>query len=660
MKNKITIIGFLIAQIILLNVIPGFSNEVLKSPDGQLTFELLELDKNEAGKAYSTFAEGKFFFYRVLNDNEIIVNNSPIGLTMNYTDFFNELSLESTGELVYSDESYRVLHGKSKEISSVYNQRDFNFSNADGNRLVLRVRLYNEGLAFKYILPDDYAKVRTVLFEATGYNIDPNGKAWLTPYSRPTKWKPSYEMYYTNGSGVGEPSPENPGWALPALFQVNSGKYWVMLHEAELTGNYPATHLGSDCQLGLYNIDFPHSGEALGLYSSLPKHIGVWEMPWRVVFISNNLSDIVESNIVYDLNAPAHLIDDFSWVKPGRASWEWWTTQVRERDYKLQLEFIDLAEQMGWEYYLVDANWNEMKGGTIDQLIEYANKKGVGVFLWYNSGGTHNHVAEQPRGRLWDERVRKEEFARLQAWGVKGIKVDFFNSDKQQIINQYIDILEDAAAFKLMVNFHGCTVPRGWSKTYPNLMSMEAIKGEETYGFDPTFPEMAPAYNTIAAFTRAVVGPADYTPVAFTKHNYPHLTSTAHELALPLIFQSGLLHFADSPSMYFKQPNFVLEYLKKLPVQFDEVKLLDGFPGEYAVVARRKADTWYVGIISGKEEVMDLTLDLSKLGKNLQIEVISDNQDGTVQLTTQNTDKNNCCHLQLLPYGGAVLLIQQK
>lgn len=191
-------------------------------------------------------------------------------------------------------------------------------------------------------------------------------------------------------------------------------------------------------------------------------------------------------------------------------------------------------------------------------------------------------------------------------------------------------------------------------------MSMEAIKGEETYGFDPTFPEMAPAYNTIAAFTRAVVGPADYTPVAFTKHNYAHHTTNAHELALPLIFQSGLLHFADSPAMYLKQPDFVLEYLKNLPVQFDEVKLLDGFPGEYAVVARRKADKWYVGIISGKKETMDFTLDLTKLGENLQIEVINDNKDGGTQFTTQNTDKNNCLQLQLLPYGGAVLLVQQK
>lgn len=461
MKKKVEIIGLILLQIFLFKILEATPYAVLESPNGQLKFELNALNKYEAGKTYTTFGEGEFFFYSILKGNDVVMNNSPIGLTLDYADFFNELTLESTSEQISINESYSIINGKCKEISSIYNQRDYNFVNADGCVLILQVRVYNEGVAFRYILPDDFQKERIVLFEASGFNIGSNGNAWVTPYSRPTKWKPSYEMYYTNGDKVGEPSPENPGWALPALFNVNKGKYWVMLHEAGLTGNYPATHLGSDCQHGLYNIAFPHPGEALGLYASLPKNIGTWEMPWRVVLVSEGLSPIVESNIIYDINTPSTLEGDLSWIKPGRASWEWWTTQVRERDYKLQIEFIDLAAEMGWEYYLVDANWNEMKGGTITQLIEYANEKGVGVFLWYNLGGAHNHVAEQPRGRLWDSRIRKEEFARLHEWGVKGIKVDFFNSDKQQIINQYIDILEDAAAFKLMVNLHGCTVPRG-------------------------------------------------------------------------------------------------------------------------------------------------------------------------------------------------------
>ncbi|MGQ7870742.1 glycoside hydrolase family 97 catalytic domain-containing protein [Sunxiuqinia sp. sy24] len=652
-KNRVIAILFMC----LMNVFYAHAQDALTSPDGRLLFELVSLNKYEAGKNYSTYGEGKYLFYRIKMNNELVVDCSPLGLTLDYTDLFNLLQFVSNSEIDNTNQTYSILHGKSQSVKSQHNQCDYNLVNAEGKQLVLRVRVYNEGVAFCYILPDNYKQERTVLIENTGYQIDPDGKAWLSPYSQPTKWKPSYEMYYSNASRVGEPSSENPGWALPALFQVNEGKHWVMLHEAALTGNYPGTHLGNNCQQGLYNIAFPHPGEALGLYSSLPKHSGIWQMPWRVVMVAEDLSSIVASNMVYDLNESSKIEGDLAWIKPGRASWEWWTTQTHDRDFELQKKFIDLTVEMGWEYYLVDANWNDMKGGTIHQLLDYARNRGVGIFLWYKSGGSHNHVAEQPRGRLWDSRVRKEEFARLKEWGVKGIKVDFFNTDKQKIINQYLDILMDAAAYQLMVNFHGCTVPRGWSKTYPNLMSMEAVKGEETYGFDPVVPEKAPEYNAIVAFTRAAIGPADYTPVAFSEHNYPHLTTKAHELALTLIFQSGLVHFADAPEVYRNQSDEVRHFLKELPAQFDEVRLLGGFPGEYAAIARRKGDSWYVGIISGKDHRLSLKLDLALLGvKKGKILEISDS-DGELK-TNEKPIKNSTYSKEIAPYGGVVLVIQ--
>jgi hypothetical protein len=260
---------------------------------------------------------------------------------------------------------------------------------------------------------------------------------------------------------------------------------------------------------------------------------------------------------------------------------------------------------------------------------------------------------------LLNNRVREEEFERLKKWGVKGIKVDFFNTDKQFIIDQYLGILKDAAKYQLMVNFHGCTVPRGWSRTYPNLMTMEAAKGAETYGFDPKFTEKAPWHNVILAFTRNVIGPMDYTPVAFSNHKYPRKTTLAHELALSIVYQSGLLHFPDEPEAYLKQPKTVVDFLKIVPAQFDELKFLKGTPDTYIALARRKGKNWYVGIISGQDKTLNLSLDLSFLNSNTLYEVSTIKDDiaaRSFHVEKRTISKNNkLLTLDIATFGGAVL-----
>ncbi|MBJ6368803.1 glycoside hydrolase family 97 protein [Snuella sedimenti] len=637
-----------------------YTQEALTSPDNQLTFHIALLEKPEAGANIASYADGSHLYYSLSSNGRDIIDHSPLGLTLNYTDFFNDLQFKSNSQVELNKDSYNVIHGKHTKINSIYNERDYEFINSDNQLLIIKVRAYNEGIAFRYILPDNYTKKRRLLVEHTGFRIPTEGKAWMAPYSGPTKWKPAYELYYTNGSKVAQPAPEKPGWVFPALFQVNNEKDWVLIHEAGLERNYPGTHLGNDCLDGIYRIAFPDPGEALGMYRAIPSFTGPWEMPWRVIVTSKTLSKIIENNMVLDLNKPVRPLQDISWIKPGRVSWEWWSTQVRERDFNLNKTFIDLASDMGWEYCLIDANWNEMKDGTINQLIQYATNKGVGIFLWYNSGGPHNYVSEQPRGRLHDPRVRKEEFTRIKSWGVKGIKIDFFNSDKQVIIEQYLDILEDALDHELLVNFHGCTVPRGWSRTYPNLLSMEAVKGEETYGFGAEFPEKAPSYNTIIPFTRNTVGSMDYTPVGFTKHTFPHLTTNAHELALTIVFQSALLHFADSPEAYSKQPKEIIQFLKDIPAQFDEVKLIDGYPGAYVAIARRKGNKWYIGVISGQSKPIELQLDLSFIKtNNTKLMEISDAKDGQFSFKQNNIKQQlHTCTLQ--PYGGSVIIINEQ
>ena len=285
---------------------------------------------------------------------------------------------------------------------------------------------------------------------------------------------------------------------------------------------------------------------------------------------------------MYDL-ADKNKIGEADWIKPGRSSWSWWSDHLSGKDFNKLKKYVDLAKDMRWEYSLVDANWNIMHGDNIEELIKYAAAKNIGLTLWYNSGGAHNTITEQPRDIMNDPVKRKEEFKKLHAWGVKAVKVDFFDSDKQDIIRLYLDILKDAAAEKIMVVFHGCTLPRGWSRTYPNLLSMEGIRGAEQIGWDTVFANNAAMYNTINLFTRNVVGPMDYTPVTFSDSKCcPHTTTNAHEFALSVLYGSGMMHFADSDSSYRGQKEEVKKFLAIVSNTWDETKFLEG--GGFIVV----------------------------------------------------------------------------
>ena len=311
---------------------------------------------------------------------------------------------------------------------------------------------------------------------------------------------------------------------------------------------------------------------------------------------------------------------------------------------------------MGWEYTLVDANWNTMIGGDVERLATYADQQGVGLLLWYNSGGPHNDVGEQPRDLMFDRETRRAEFARIHALGIKGVKVDFFQSDKQDIIRLYLDILQDAADFQLLVDFHGSTIPRGWSRTYPNLMTMEAVRGAEEYTFDATYAASAPSFNTILPFTRNTIGSMDYTPVTFSKRIVAHVTTNAHELALSIIFELGLLHLADRAEAYLSLPDEPQDFLRHVPVVWDESHYLAGEPGRYIVVARRNGDDWYLGAINGQAEPQDVSLTLSFLAdQRYSMVLIQDGADAQSFLSTQTeVGQNEPFSLQMPAYGGFV------
>jgi hypothetical protein len=302
-----------------------------------------------------------------------------------------------------------------------------------------------------------------------------------------------------------------------------------------------------------------------------------------------------------------------------------------------------------------------MDNGTIHDVLRHAKSKNVGVLLWYNSGGPHNIVTEKPRDCFTYKEVRRFEFEMLQKWGVKGVKEDFFQSDKQDVMGVYHGIMQDAADYQIMVNFHGCTLPRGWSRTWPHLMSMEAIRGAECYIFDPKHPDAAPGQNTISPFTRNVVGPMDYTPVAFTAHNNPHKTTYAHELALCALFESGWVHFADKPEAYLGLPAEPKEFLKQVPAAWDDTRFVAGYPGRFVVLARRKGDTWYLAGVNGLSQPRTEQLKLGAwLGQGaFEMVKISDGADARSFSSEKTTfTAGQEIPVKLLPYGGFVATLK--
>ena len=349
---------------------------------------------------------------------------------------------------------------------------------------------------------------------------------------------------------------------------------------------------------------------------NLQNTTGKWLSPWRVIIVGE-LKDVVASTLVTDVSAPCR-IEDTSWIKPGSVSWIYWAYNHGSNDYQIVKKYVDMAVEMHWPYVLIDAEWDEMKnGGNIEDAIRYAFDKGVKPILWYNSSTAWIKAwgAPGPHERLNAPEKREREFAWLEKMGVAGVKIDFFAGDKQETMEYCIDLLECAARHHLMVNFHGATIPRGWQRTYPNLVSVEAVYGAEWYNNNATLTPKAAAHNATLPFTRNVIGPMDYTPCTFSDSQHKHITTHAHELALSVLFESPMLHWADKPESYLVQPKEVKDFMSALPTTWDETRLLGGYPGEWVVIARRSGKTWYIAGINGKDEPQTLSFDTSFLPK---------------------------------------------
>jgi hypothetical protein len=383
-----------------------------------------------------------------------------------------------------------------------------------------------------------------------------------------------------------------------------------------------------------------------GVISSLP-----WNSQWHTLAIGK-LSDIVESTLITDVSEPDQL-KETGWIKPGPVSWIYWANNHGSKDFKKVIEYIDLAVEMKWPYVLIDWEWDVMtNGGNVVDAINYAKSKGIKTLLWYNSGTSW--LDPTPNDRLLTAEKRAAEFSWLNKIGVCAIKVDFFAGDQQDMMKLYLDILKDAAKYHLMVDFHGATIPRGWARTYPNLMTTEAVYGAEWYNNAPILTNKAAGHNSTLPFTRNVVGSMDYTPVTFSNSQHPHITSYGHELALSVVFESGLQHFADRPEAYNALPAEPKELLKQIPVSWDDTKLVDGYPGEKVIIARKKGNEWYIGGLNGKDETQTLKLNFDFLGKGkFSLKLIKDGKDDkSFEAETIIVKKGDKLKVECLPRGG--------
>ena len=472
----------------------------------------------------------------------------------------------------------------------------------------LILRLYNDGLAYRFdpdaasATPSSAASAASASSMSVAGGFPAGTSAYLIPEGCKRwamNWSDGYEGFYPLKTSVNSSRGErNKRWAYPYLIEPTDGVF-ALITEANIEHGQSASSLHNDGETFRVVPDETIPGKAIA------------RTPWRVVIVGE-LSDVVESTLVTDVSDPSR-IKDVSWIKPGVVSWVYWAYNHGSNDCNIIKKYTDLAATLHLPYVLIDAEWDEMKDGkTIEDAVAYAKSQGVKPLIWYNSCTGWINGAPGPKFRLNKPEDREREFAWCEKIGVAGVKIDFFGGDNQLNMDYCIDLLEAAARHHLLVNFHGATIPRGWQRTYPNLLSTEGVYGAEWYNNVGTFTDRAACHTATLPFTRNVVGPMDYTPCAFSDSQHPHITTHAHELALTVLFECGLQHLADRPESFLAQPSAVQDFLSNLPAAWDETHLISGYPGESAVIARRSGKTWYVGGINGTDQPKSLNIEALK------------------------------------------------
>lgn len=586
--------------------------------------------------------------YKVSRKDKTIIEDSPLGLVFENQDFSSGLSVAKVSAIEEKREQYELKVTNNKVIDHVFKSKSITFKNSKDALMTIDLIAGQEGVAFRYKFPEQENQTRILKNELTGFHIAQNAKGWLQPYNKAGDYTPGYEDFYINvkpGDPINGARGESVGWCMPALFNVNNTQNWILIAESGTDGSFPGCHLDSDSKDGIYRIAFAKNDEKFTLpladkgiaypESNLP-----WTMPWRVITIGDKAGDILLSTMITDL-APASKIEDTSWIVPGKAAWSWWS-HPEDFTPEMYKKFTDVSASFGFRYTLFDAGWE--KANREGKIIDDALSKGVQPLVW-------GYSAE-----YFDADKRKKRFKELAEMGVKGVKIDFWCSDRQEVMGTLQSVFEDAAKEHLLVNLHGTTMPRGWHRTWPNFITAEAILGTESYFYEPRFPEKAAEQNTVLPFTRNVAGPADYTPFALTFRKYTRLNTATHELAMAMIYTSGIIHFADSEEVFNSLPNELKNLLKEMPATWDKTECIIGEPGKALVLSRQKDNLSYIAGINGTNANQTITIDLKKYGKGFsKFRIISEGKDPLMDFKIESHAVSSKWKYSLAPKGGFII-----
>ncbi len=601
--------------------------------------------------------------YTIRLKGEVFLENSPLGLKTSIGNFSDSLSLVSH-HTARINEDYTLDKAKVSKVNYRANELICQLTNPVQDTLHIIFRVSNSDVAFSYRLTSLERKSMVRIFEeTTGFDLPDYATTFISHQALPMSgWeqtKPSYEEVYTYDEALGTPSEYGVGYTFPALFRIGD-KGWVLISETGVDSRYVGARLGEGSKEGFYPLQFPQSGENNGMGGTYAALSMPAQTPWRTITLGETLKPIVESTVAFDVVKP--LYESSIEYKMGRASWSWIVWQDGSINYEDQKQFINLASELNFEYVLIDNWWDRNIGRRrIADLVKYANSKGVDVLLWYNSNGYWNNAPQTPQDCMHTAPARKNEMRWLQKIGVKGLKVDFFGGDKQETMKLYEDILSDANEYGLTITFHGCTLPRGWERMYPNFVTSEAVLASENLVFNQQSCDTHAHNATLLPFTRNAVGAMDFAPVFLNKRlsktqeqGSIRRTTDVFELATGILYMSPVQHFGLTPNNLDEQADYILDFLRQVPTVWDETVLIDGYPGKHVVMARRKGEKWYVVAVNGEKTHKALSVQLPML-KGKKVNLLFDREDGTAGIKERTIEETGRVEFQLLPEGGAVM-----
>lgn len=623
----------------------------IASPDGKL---LVTVSDTNGQPSYSVSYKGVPF-----------INPSPLGLVTNMGDFSREMSLGQNVRSSKVDETYTLPSIKQSTVHYIATEAVCSFTRDGKSIYDVIFRVSDRDVAFKYkVYPQENTLSCVVKQEATGFVLPAGTTTFLCPQSKPmggfARTSPSYETPYTADDVMGK-NGWGEGYSFPCLFR-NADKGWVLISETGVDSKYCGSRLLGHAN-GLYTIGFPQEGEMNGNGTTAPGLALPGDTSWRTITLGETLVPIVETTVAFDVVKP--LYEASGEYTYGKGTWSWIIGMDGSTNYEEQLRYIDFSAAMGYQSVLVDALWDTQIGrDKIKKLAEYGAGKGVALYLWYNSNGYWNDAPQSPRGIMDNSIARRKEMKWMQSIGIRGIKVDFFGGDKQVTMQLYEDILADANEYGLLVIFHGCTLPRGWERMYPNFASSEAVLASENLHFSQGSCDNEAFNACLHPFIRNTVGSMDFGGSALNKYYNANnaqgsrrMTSDVFALSTAVLFQSPVQHFALAPNNLTDAPAWAIDFMKQVPTTWDEVRFVDGYPGKYVVLARRQGDKWYIAGVNAQKETVKLKIALPMFTAGQQVQVYSDSEE--LQGSVKQMKINKKQELQVtMPCNGGILIVE--